>query len=186
MKNPDPFDPANLRVDPSASETFGVKKTLTTVPVGKPGKQDFFRTHPDPEYRLSAAVIEMKDDRDGFYLLTPEVDRELPDESRRVTLHLVINRQGAIRLWPLKVPNPDWPNTWHVSAVEGAELSMKQWVRLSANTTLKIYDVTVATRGLPEPSWPALSFKEVLEIAFRGRLVDSLDHPVVKRLKGFE
>ncbi len=46
-QNTNPFDPANLRFDPSASETFGVKKLLTTVPVGKPSKQEFFRTHPD-------------------------------------------------------------------------------------------------------------------------------------------
>ena len=75
MKTPDPFDPARLRLDPSASETFGVKKLLTTVPVGKPSKQEFFRTHPDEAYRLSpAAVVEMEDDRE-FYLLTHDVAR---------------------------------------------------------------------------------------------------------------
>lgn len=187
MKTPDPFDPARLRLDPSASETFGVKKLLTTVPVGKPSKQEFFRTHPDEAYRLSpAAVVEMEDDRE-FYLLTHDVARELPGEFKVVTLHWVINRQSVLRVWPLKLPAPDGrPNAWHDSAMEAAELSMKKWVRLSANMSLGAYDVSVATGELPEPSWPLLSFGEVLKIAFRGHYIDSLDHPLIKRLQGFE
>ena len=43
------------------SETVGVKKLLTTVPVDKPHRQDFVRVHPDPRYRLTpAAIIEVK------------------------------------------------------------------------------------------------------------------------------
>ena len=48
---PDPFDPANLRLSQSFTETVGVKKLLTTVPVRKPSPQEFVRVHPDPEYR---------------------------------------------------------------------------------------------------------------------------------------
>jgi hypothetical protein len=34
----DPFDPAALRLDQSFTDTVGVKKLLTTIPVRKPGK----------------------------------------------------------------------------------------------------------------------------------------------------
>jgi hypothetical protein len=54
----DPFDLSNLRLTQDFVGTAGVKKLLTTVPVGKPNKQDFFRVHPDPEYRMEVAVIE--------------------------------------------------------------------------------------------------------------------------------
>jgi hypothetical protein len=37
----------------------------------------------------------------------------------------------------------------------------------------------------PTPEWPDhLPFREMLKIAFRDRIVDGLDHPVLKRLRG--
>jgi hypothetical protein len=35
-----------------------------------------------------------------------------------------------------------------------------------------------------DPEWPRLTFQELLRIAFRDRLVDRLDHPVILRLRG--
>jgi hypothetical protein len=36
-----------------------------------------------------------------------------------------------------------------------------------------------------EPVWPTATFKELLRIAFgNGRLIDSLEHPVIQRLLG--
>ncbi len=49
---PDPFNPAALRLDPSYGETVGVRRHLTTVPVRKPNRQEFFRVHPDAAFRL--------------------------------------------------------------------------------------------------------------------------------------
>src|SRR5262245_13101560 len=61
---PDPFDPANLRLSQSFTETVGVKMLLTTVPVRKPGSQDFVRVHPAAEYRENFPIIELKDERE--------------------------------------------------------------------------------------------------------------------------
>ena len=60
---PDPFDIPSLRLNPSFFETAGVKKLLTTVPVRKPGKQDFIRVRPQLEYRENFAMIDLKDER---------------------------------------------------------------------------------------------------------------------------
>jgi len=67
---PDPFDPENLRLDQSFVETSGVKKLLTTVPVRKPNNQDFNRVHSNEAYRLTAAIIELKDDREVYLVFT--------------------------------------------------------------------------------------------------------------------
>jgi hypothetical protein len=45
LVSPDPFDPAALRLDQSFTEGPAVKKLLTTIPVRKPGAQDFVRVH---------------------------------------------------------------------------------------------------------------------------------------------
>jgi hypothetical protein len=83
---PDPFDPENLRLDQSFVETSGVRKLLTTVPVRKPNNQDFIRIHPGETYRLTAAVIELKEDRE-IYLVLPTVAAQFPGECAPVTLY---------------------------------------------------------------------------------------------------
>jgi hypothetical protein len=59
----DPYDLAKLRVSQDFLETTNVKKLVTTVPVRKPGNQDFVRVHPSPGYRALMAFLELKDDR---------------------------------------------------------------------------------------------------------------------------
>jgi hypothetical protein len=180
----DPFDPANLRLDQSFVETSGVKKLLTTVPVRKPNGQDFVRVHPDQAYRLTSAIIELKDDRE-VYLVLPHIAHELPGECSSVVLHTGINRQGVVFLWPVKLPTPDGRiNQWHRSAAEAAERAMTAWLRVKADMALGAYAMFAASSTIPDPIWPTHSFKDLLKIGFRDRLVDSLDHPVIRRLRG--
>jgi hypothetical protein len=182
----DPFDLANLRLDQSFVEAAGVKKLLTTVPVRRPNPQDWVRVHPSPEYREAAlALIELKEDRET-YLLTPPIAKQLTDECVRATIYTAINRQGVVHLWPVKLPREDGRrvNEWYRSSQEAAEMAMQQWVRVKANMSLGAYEIFKSQGVIPDPEWPTLSFNELLRIAFRDRLVNSFDHPVIGRLRG--
>jgi hypothetical protein len=182
---PDPFNPAALRLDPSYAETMGVRRLVTTIPVRKPTRHDFVRVNPDPEYRLSpAAIIELKGENET-YLISPSIARELPNEIAPASLFTTINRQGVLSLWPVKLPGQDGKdNEWYRSAREAAEKATSAWVRVTANKSLGAYELAVATGDLPEPEWPEIAFSEILRIAFRDYYVDSLDHPLIKRLRG--
>ena len=181
---PDPFDPAGLRLDQSFSEGPAVKKLLTTIPVRKPGAQDFVRVHESEEYRLDTAVIALRDDRET-YLVSPLVVRELADECIPVTLFTTISRQGVLTLWPVRLPGADGKDMeWWRSAREGAERAMSSWVRLKANTALGAYEIYAAAASIPDPEWPQLSFREILKIAFRDFIIDNSDHVVIRRLRG--
>ena len=182
---PNPFDPDRLRIDLSFSEGVGVKKALITIPVKKPSRQDFIRVHPSAAFRLPVAIIELRDDRETFLVL-PDVAREIPGEYTMVTMHTCINRQGVVFLWPVRLPGSDGRQLeWHRSAAEAAEMAMKRWIRVQANMSLGAYEVYEASSTIPEPAWPTdLTFTQMLTIAFKGRLVDSFDHPVLKRLRG--
>jgi hypothetical protein len=37
---------------------------------------------------------------------------------------------------------------------------------------------------LPEPNWPELPFKELLRVAFKDKYINSLDHPILRKLRG--
>jgi hypothetical protein len=73
---------------------------------------------------------------------------------------------------------------WHRSRREAAELAMTRWVRAKANKNLGAYEISVAESIMVEPQWPDLPFSEILRLAFRDRLIDRLDHSVLKRLRG--
>jgi hypothetical protein len=180
----DPFDPANLRLSQSFAETVGVKKLLLTIPVRKPSPQDFVRVHPDPEYRANFPILELKDEREE-YIVTRELLPELVGEFVEKTLFTTINRQGVLFFWPVRLPGLDGKtNEWWRSAREAAEHATKNWVRMRANMSLGAYDVTRAENTLSEPEWPTENFWALIRIAFRDHLIQSMDHPVIRRLRG--
>jgi len=180
----DPFDIENLRLDQAFASTAGVKKLLTTVPVRKPHRQELVRVHPDEAYRVQAAVIELRDDRE-IYLVVGPVASQLPGETTPVILYTTITRQGVVLLWPAKLPGADGKiNEWHRSAREAAERAMSSWLFVRADTALGAYTMHIATATIPDPVWPTESFKELLKIGFRDRLIENADHPVLQRLRG--
>ncbi len=71
-----------------------------------------------------------------------------------------------------------------VSALEAASRASGHWVRMASNMPLGAYDVYETAANWPAPQWPTESFSDLLRVAFKGRLIDSLDHPVLKRLRG--
>jgi hypothetical protein len=181
---PNPFDLDNLRVTGDVT-SIGAEKILTGLQVRKPNRQEFYRINPDPDYCLPCAILELKEERE-HYLVTPGAVSILSGELRFVEMRLCKNRQGALFLWPLPLPDADGRiNSWHESAREAAELAKNSWVRMVANMSAGGYDVYKATGSIPDPEWPKMTFQELLELAFKGgKLIDSEDHPVVKQLYG--
>ena len=180
---PDPFDPASLRLSQDFAATAGVEKLLTRVPVRKPERHEFVRTHGSADHRLDIAMVELKADHE-FYLLMPVVAAALPGEWQPYRLFTTINRQGVVFLWPCRLPDTERPNPWHETLLEAADLARSNWIRVSANMHLGGYEIARAVGELPEPVWPPHAFRKLLEIAFGKKLVTDLDHPLVGRLTG--
>ena len=179
-----PFDPAKLRLSQNFAEKIGVKKALLTIPVRKPGRQDYIRVHPDPIYRIETAVLELKEERET-YLVVRALWSEVPGELTPKILFTTINRQGVLTLWPVRLPGDDGRlDDWNASALEAAEMAQQRWIRVAANMSLGAYEVYVAAGNLPDPEWPDLPFAEILKIAFKGQFIEDLDHPVMRRLRG--
>jgi hypothetical protein len=180
----DPFDLDSLRLNQNFVETAGVKKLLTTVPVRRPNPQDFVRVHPHENYRFDALMVDLKDDREHF-LVRPELAGELAGETVMKSLFTAINRQGVVFLWPVRIPTPDGRQSeWWRSQREAAELAMTRWLRVKANMALGAYEMIEALTVISDPTWPDVSFQELVRIAFRDRMIDRIDHPVIRRLRG--
>lgn len=186
VKPPDPFDPASLRLSQDFPSMVGTEKLLIVVPVRKPGKEIWFRAHPDDDYRLDTIVLELKEDSET-YLVTPDLHSLFGTEPtmKRVTLFTGISRNNDVFLWPVALPGADGKdNDWNRSAREAAALAMERWVRIVSNRSLGAYEPQVTRAEIPEPRWPNKSFSELLRLAFRDRFIQSADHPVLQRLRG--
>jgi hypothetical protein len=180
----DPFNPEALRIDLNISEGIGVKRAIITIPVRKPSAQDFIRVHPDPAYRLPVAIIELRDDRET-YLVSPSVAPQIPGEYVLTTLFTCLNRAGVLFLWPVRLPGTDGRQLdWHRSAAQAAEMAMTRWVRIKSNMNLRAYEVYEASANIPDPVWPDLLYGQMLAIAFKDRLINSVDHSILKQLRG--
>ncbi len=177
-------DLKSLRLPANYGETLGVKKLLTNVLVGKPKKAQFFRTHISEDMTFPAMILEIKEARES-YVVVPEVVQEVSELVRPVMLHAAINRQNNVSLIPVPLPGEDGTrNPWHESLAQAVEHAKLKWIRITANMHAGGYDVYEAEGELPEPEWPAHDIDALVQVAFRGKIITSLDHPIVQSLLG--
>ena len=158
---------------------------MTRVPVHRPSGHTFVRVHPGEDYRYPVDLIELPEEEDTYLIYSNEVAAALDEVRKPCMLYTAITRQGTLFLWPVKLPRGNKKLVaWHTSATEAAEKAMTVWVRINADMELGAYKITVARGAIPDPEWPNLTFEELLTIAFRDRLVNSLTHPLVRRYLG--
>lgn len=180
----DPFDPRRLKLSGRFREGQDVRKVFVSVPVRKPGRQEFFRTNPDLDMWLETTVLELKEDR-LTYLVEPSLAPHLPGEAVPKLLVPTITTHGSLSLWPIRLEDERGRlDEWNTVALEAAERARTKWIRLMANMGAGTYDVLEAAGNFPEPEWPDLPLRQMLSIAFKDRVIGDLDHPVLKRLRG--
>jgi hypothetical protein len=197
--NTDPFDPQNLRLDQNFNEPIGVRKVITTVKCRKPHRQEFIRVHPHEDFRIDLpGIITKEGDRNGdFYPVVKTValqlrgDQAVKAEVKGYTLFYTINRQGTPFLWPVAIEDEEVNgrrrDEWAISAREAAERAMGDvWVRVVANMNAGLYEVMEATNAaIPDPIWPEdLALVDLVRLSFKDRLITSIDHPLLKHLRG--
>jgi len=177
-------DLKSLRLPANYGATLGVKKLLTTVHVGKPQKSHFFRTHASSEMTFAAMLLEQKESQES-YLVTPDVAQHISELTRPAMLHAAIDRQNNVSLIPVQLPGESGVrHSAHESLAQAVEHAKLKWIRITYNKHTSGYDVYEAEGALPEPEWPADEIDKLVEVAFRGKIITSLDHPVIQTLLG--
>ncbi|HEX2573698.1 MAG TPA: hypothetical protein VH877_29375 [Polyangia bacterium] len=180
----DPFDPTRFRIEQDYAGILGGEKMLTHVPVGRPNKQVWFRVNPDPNFVLDVNVLVLDGDNE-VYLVEPAVAYQVPHEVVAKRLFVYVTTQGDLGIWTVKLPDADGKlDGWNSSAMVAVDAAKKRWVRLVSNRNLGCYQPMFAKVNLADPNFGDRSFRDLLEIAFRGKVIDSPDHPVLRRLRG--
>src|SRR4029453_9921835 len=125
----DPFAPENLRLPQEVLDQKMAIELLTTLPVVKPGDQEFIRVHPDEAYRFVAALITLQEEKGARYFVPPTFVPQTGNIKFHLEqLYLYTSRQGKVAFWPIKLPIDNPENTWLESAVAGAEEALTKGV----------------------------------------------------------
>jgi hypothetical protein len=176
------FDLAALRLPQSFIEIAGVQKR-SAIRLGKPPKHSFFRVHPGLDFQFPTRLLEFGESKDA-YLVSPQLVESIATLLRAVVLRIYITRESVVGIWPLAFPDQLRPNRWHTSALDLVRASETNWVRMAANQAVGAYDFVAALGDLKDPIWPAASFEETIREAFKDRLIEGPEHPVLRALRG--
>ena len=176
------IDLDSLKIPQNYAESAAVTKVLATIPIRKPSRQEFIRVH--PIWRLDTLVLEMKGEGET-YLLAPSLRKELESEIVPKALFTTINRDGVVAVWPVRLPGDDGKlDPWNASAHHAAALAVDKWVRVKSNRSLGAYEIAEPVANLPDPQWPDTNLEEIINTAFKGLFITSMDHPAIKKLRG--
>jgi hypothetical protein len=161
---------------------------IVSIGVSKlPGKNEFFRTH--PEFRPVVPIVDHEVGMERqFFAVSDEMVEALAGIGITVTnhtLYLTVTPRGAVRIIPVRHSDSEGnQNEYHRTKEIGLIDGMSQWVRLFTDQENKVYKVFPAPAGrFAEPIWPELKFAKIFRLAFRdkGRLVDSPEHELFKK-----
>lgn len=180
-----PISIGDMRLDKlSYGDSFAVKKMLVSVPVRKPLKTVFFRVKDGDEWEFPALILTIKESNES-YIVTREIAEIVPGMVRAEMLYLSVDRKGNPVL--INVPLPDETgrrNNWHESLLQAVVMARTNWVRISANMSASCNDVLIAENVPDVPHWPEQTMEQLVEIAFRGKIITDINHPLIQGLLG--
>jgi hypothetical protein len=180
--NYDPMDPASHKVSQPDYDT----EDMPVTSVRKPKPREYFRSHPDPTYRRDVELFEHKGKETELYLVHRKVARLFDEELIPVRLVTSINKVGSVFLCPIRIWDDDNVRLYRLftSAMKIVERSETEWIRRKYSHEEGGYAGKPALGDLGDPVWPDTTFNDLFRIAFEGRVIDDIDHPVLKELRG--
>jgi hypothetical protein len=163
--------------------TMGTKKTSEKFAARKSHNQEFVTVNSSSEYTASVYCFKRKEDGE-VYLVNPSVVSTLPG-CYPAQLFLAANRQGAVFVWPATLPSQDGrTHGAHTSALENIERAKVGWVKNVWNRDAAAYEAEEPVAKFPSPQWPEKDFESIVQIAFKDRYIDSVNHIIVKQILG--
>jgi hypothetical protein len=186
-----PFNFETLRV--TETSPIVVKRLVTFIPVKKPKPGiEFFRIRPESEWQFNTYLLDLggSSDWEGKFLLKRALYSEVIETKKLklVTIYTGITYwSGEIFLSEIAQPDAEEKdreyNRTRRLAYKAAET---QWIKLQTNDSIGAYDTVLAISKLPDPEWPEEpeNMIKALEIAFKDKIIEDHNHPILKRLRG--
>ena len=188
------YNPLKLdKLRTKSSVLKGVWTDPSRVPVwSTPEANTWVRVRSGEEH---AAIIDLlvatnassSSDRNPLYVaddsVRPEMERFV--KPHRVAVGITYHDK-VVFLWARSLGAGS--NTWTDSVMKAMDAAETDWVSLESDRAHSEYKVHHSPRSKEwgDPEWPDQTLEDVLGLALRDRIIDSLDHAVVKRLLGLD
>ena len=92
-------------------------------------------------------------------------------------------------LWPISMKRDSRGelNSWHASALDVVDeyAASGEWIRVIPNQDAGGYDVKIMAVAT-KPKFPNTSKQEILDLAFKKRLIKDTNHPIIKSQLGLD
>ena len=181
----------------SDEEAAGVAQSSsrpTQLLVKKPHKQATVMIQPDRSQWFSLKCFVLHGEAEGkggektFHPILGEVAELVPESVIPVLfVPYITAANGTLMLWPISMKRDSKGelNSWHVSALDIVEeySASGDWIRVVANQEAGGYDVKVMALK-QAPKWPGMGKAEIMDLAFKKRLIKDSDHPIIKAQLG--
>ena len=183
------IDVTKFRVDQDYGAHIQTRKKALHVPVGAPNEKTWIWPHPHEydddghdKWWWQVPILDDKANR-RTYLVTPELYPELMGDVRLKMLVPYMTRQGTPGLWMFKLPEETTGriDTWNETARYAAEEYAGKWFRLLREADC--YSGLECSVVLPTPKFPEEGMQHLVNLAFRGRIITDLNHPILKDLR---
>lgn len=179
----DEFDLAEIGLSQDFKNKTGLKKETTSTPIRKPPKDgNFFAISPNPAHRLRVALITAGKSRTPW-IVAKKVQPETARYWKEKLLVLCQTVDGDYFWWDIKMHNAKGDlDTWNTSALEIVEQQAGKYIQLHSNENLGLYEFSIAEK-MDAPRWE-LDLEALIKKTLKGRVITSLDHEVLRRLRG--
>lgn len=161
-------------------------EVLLPPEVRKPRKDEWVRAVAVPG--ISGVTFEAIEYEGKRWVVVPELVPNIKAPSFDVRAELMRNSNGKMFLWLLRLPEKDSdnPNRAHVDSEAAANLAQHGWVRLWWNPATMAYVVERPAGTLRGSAVPEGDLTEAVAKSIADLLIDSLEHPVIRKLHGLE
>ena len=168
----------------SPRDQIGAREILSVIAVRRPKNNEFIRVPLLPQYSLTTAIFEDKDENETYFI-APAIRPLVISGAVTKMLTLTVNQLGHTFIWPVPCDEgQSRKSTWNESARAGYHRAKTIWVKLVSDRAAFMYRLYEAEGQLPEPRWPTTPFGQLLSLAFRNRIIDTEDHPILKAQRG--
>jgi hypothetical protein len=180
----DPQAASSLAIDQSHLEEFAnTKDEPSLIECRRPPKGIFFTVRPETakpwKDRAFYYVLQMEG-RDPLIVAPSIADQKKEEDTiRPVLIVRYVTMAGEEGLWALKLDDGTKSNRWNRSALNILELAESgKWVRVMSTKKEYRYQVSKRTFEQTPPRFSSRPFTDLVDEAFKDRIVTSLDHEI--------
>lgn len=180
-----PSAAADLAIDQAHLEEYAHPAAEDfVVECQRPPKGIFFTVRPetDKPWKDRAFYFLLQMDGRDPYIVAPSIAKEKTEEDtiRPVMIVRYVTMAGEEGLWALKLNPPDGKsNNWNTSALNILELAeVGKWVRIVNAGKHYRHQVSKKKFDKVPPKFTDRSFSDLVNIAFKDRIVTTFDHEI--------